>query len=89
MKLNKIKNTLQHHAQRIIKKSEDQTVLSSINSGFANLDTDVHGLRLGQMYVLGAAVAMGERVFIAQLATQASEKKQVFYTYHLWSQLIS
>lgn len=79
MKLNKTKNTLLHHAQRIIEKSEDQTVLSSINSGFANIDIDVHGLRLGQMYVLGAAVAMGERVFIAQLASQASEKSGVLY----------
>lgn len=79
MKMNKQKNTLVHHAQRIIKKSEDQTVLSSISSGFSNIDKEAHGLKLGQMYVLGAAVAMGERVFIAQLASQAAEKSGVLY----------
>lgn len=77
--MNKQKNTLLHHAQRIIKKSEDQAVLSSINSGFSNIDNEVHGLKLGQMYVLGAAVAMGERVFVGQLASQVSEKTGVLY----------
>lgn len=70
--MDKQKNTLLHHSQRIIKKSEDQAILSSINSGFSNIDNEVHGLKLGQMYVLGAAVAMGERVFVGQLASQVS-----------------
>lgn len=77
--MNKQKNTLLHHAQRVIKNSEDQAILSSINSGFSNIDNEVHGLKLGQMYVLGAAVAMGERAFITQLASQVSENNSVLY----------
>jgi len=77
--MNKQKNILLHHAQQIIKKSEDQSILSSINSGFSNIDKEVHGLKLGQMYVLGAAVAMGERVFVGQLASQVSDKTGVLY----------
>ena len=77
--MDKQKNTLLHHAQRVIKNLEDQAILSSINSGFSNIDNEVHGLKLGQMYVLGAAVAMGESVFITQLASQVSENNSVLY----------
>lgn len=77
--MNKQKNTLLDHAQRVIKKSEDQAILSSINSGFSNIDNEVYGLKLGQMYVLGAAVAMGESVFVGQLASQVSDKTGVLY----------
>lgn len=77
--MNKQKNTLLDHAQRVIKKSEDQAILSSINSGFSNIDNEVYGLKLGQMYVLGAAVAMGERAFITQLASQVSVNNGVLY----------
>lgn len=77
--MNKTKNTLLYYAQRIIKESENQAILSSINSGFSTMDKQAYGIKLGQMYVLGAAVAMGERVFIAQLAAQVAEKKGVLY----------
>jgi replicative DNA helicase len=73
------KTTLYQNCRNILDKSGNQSVLSSINSGYSNIEKELLGLQLGQLYVFGGAVAMGKTLFIGQLALQVAEESSVLY----------
>lgn len=72
-------NSLHQYLQKIIDTSGERLITSSINTGFSNIEEELYGLRLGDLYVVGGAPAMGLNTFIGQLALQVSNHSGVLY----------
>lgn len=75
----KTKNTLYHQLKKILSPSVDRFVSSSINTGFSNIDQQLNGLQLGELYVLGGAVAMGTKTLSKELALRVADHSGVLF----------
>jgi len=72
-------NTLYHHLNKILGPSVDGFVSSSINTGFTNIDQQLNGLQLGELYVLGGAAAMGTKTMAKELALRVANHSGVLF----------
>ncbi|PWH86288.1 DnaB-like helicase C-terminal domain-containing protein [Brumimicrobium oceani] len=71
-------SSLKHQVKKVIEKAENPLLLS-LNTGFSNIDDQLNGLKLGELYILGGAAAMGQQTFIGQLAMEVAEHSGVLY----------